>query len=80
MRELALTKGSDKALRTYAAGHGRVFLSQGDETTARSFDLGFYRTSTGVYLYMGTSKAVKLTTDQIAILGSYAGDQTRPRD
>ena len=80
MRHMQLTTGSEKALRGYAAGHGRVFLSEGDDATTRSFDLGFYTTPTGTYLYMGTAKAVKLTEEQVARLGHYAGDQTHGRD
>ena len=80
MKQLELTKGSEKELQKYAAGHGRVFLSEGDDQSTRSFDLGFYRTPTGTYLYMGTAKSIKLTSHQIAVLGHYAGDQTQPRD
>lgn len=80
MKHLELTKASEKTLRGYAAGHGRVFLSEGDGCTTRSFDLGFFRTCTGTYLYMGTAKSIRLTEEQAAVLGDYAGDQTQPRE
>jgi hypothetical protein len=80
MKQLELTKGSEKALRSYAAGQGRAFVSEDDDATIRSFDFGLYRTPTGTYLYLGTSKRIKLTEEQIAIVGDYAGDQTQPRN
>ena len=80
MKRLALTKGSEKALRASAAGQGRVFLSAGDDTTTRSFDFGFSTTVTGTSLSMGTAPRITLTDDQVARLGHYAGDHTHERD
>ena len=69
--KIKLTKNSEKEIRDWHTGNGRYYISAGDGKTFVSADIGLLKNEKGCYLYLGNSKSVKLTDEQVKILGCY---------
>ena len=75
--KIKLTKSSEKELRGWHPGSGKMFLSDGTGNSFTYCDIQFRKAENGnYYLAMGNSKAIKLTEEQVKILGCYAKDDT----
>ena len=73
MKSIKLTTTSGNELSNWHGGSGRAFMSDGTGTGFTSFDFGFRKTLKGEYrLYMGNSKSIALTDEQVAEIGSFA--------
>lgn len=72
---MKLTTKSEKELLNWHEGCGHCFLSTGENGYIH-FDMQFRKNLNGNYiLSFGNSKSIKLTPEQIKIIGNYAVEE-----
>lgn len=74
MKKIKLTRASNNELLTWHSGSGKMYLSEGTGGHMKYFDVVFIHNKFGYFLAMGNSKGIKLTDEQIKVIGTYSVD------
>ena len=69
--KIKLTKKSEEKLMGWRAGAGLVFVSDGSGKGMRYSDMNFTKNGNNYFISIGNRKAIKLSDDQVKIIGDF---------
>jgi len=77
---MELIKSSEKVLMNFHSGCGHVFISDGSGQALVHTDIGFIKNDKGYFIWIGTRKAIKLTDEQVNVIGNFFLEEGREEE